>query len=1057
MNKRKASIRTFLLLSASTILLAACGNNGSSSTSTPSVPGTSVPGTSIPGTSTPGTSNPGTSDPGTSSPGSSSSVPVSKYTVTFNANGHGTAPDAQIIEEGKKASEPTALTAEGYTFHGWYKEAACTNKWDFAVDTVTADTTLYAKWVEILTGITALHIDATSKHRTDFPKGTPFSYEGLVINVTLEDNTTKIVTEDYYTVDSSEFNKDVLGKYSIRVKLIEDTNIMWAYSVNVTAAALVSLALATDSAHQTSFVKSEAFTSSGIKVKGVFSDETTVAMASDEYTIDSSAYKADTNGTYSIVIKAVSDPTILVKYDVKVGDLPLVGEYFTFDENEGITYDMVAFGFKIDAAGKRYSYKGDGLYSETGSQATISRDASGKLVLTVEGIQMVYDPTADTISIGTTVYHRFVSTKYVKLSADFYGQKMYIVIAKGGSISAATLAFISALSLNLYTKEAGGNENLVTASTKFSADTTLYLLAPEVDYSGLPFVGNFVRKGENRLSVNLASDGKATFYDSIPEAKMPYTATKSGDDYELSLMGEKFVYDVSGKSLALADKPSEIMYTQVASDAIIVTLTAGATLDESYTKTLPGKYVVTKGEAFDLILKQYRAKLVLKGYTEGTAINASATYEITDVIASEVYLPSGSKIGTFMKGYFIFDSETGAVTYQKGTAAAIQGTYVLKDLTVNSLTYELTLSGSKITAVYNGNTLTIASGVYEGSYTEGAFLKGLPFVGTFTTEAGTDSVIINEDGTMNTLIQMSMEDGEIAITSIVGSLYILNFVTVNQETKEETITEFTIDMSAKVLTYKDVAYKGNKYMGEPFVGTYVYQGKVISIFDDGSVVTPDGSGSITEVIGAEDALVLNLTMDGDGGSKSITYSEIDGSIDWETKVYVPAVMMDASALKFQYSMYVFKAGESSWTFDMYGFVFIDEVCIGRASELTDTGFVLTLNDKTVKNITVSLTEGVYSFAYNDVTYSYTIPLTYGLAFLGVLFTNDEANAWILFSDEDKLTFKKAGTTLEGTVTAVTKTDETVTVSVKYADSTTGEWVYSIAERTFTNGGLVYIV
>jgi uncharacterized repeat protein (TIGR02543 family) len=67
-------------------------------------------------------------------------------TVTFSINGHGTAPAAQAIISGEKATLPAAPTAAGYTFGGWYKEEACVNAWDFDSDTVTADTTLYAKW-----------------------------------------------------------------------------------------------------------------------------------------------------------------------------------------------------------------------------------------------------------------------------------------------------------------------------------------------------------------------------------------------------------------------------------------------------------------------------------------------------------------------------------------------------------------------------------------------------------------------------------------------------------------------------------------------------------------------------------------------------------------------------------------------------------------------------------------------------------------------------------------------------------------------------------------------
>ena len=51
-----------------------------------------------------------------------------------------------MVNHGEKITEPTAPTKEGYAFGGWYKESGCTNAWDFDIDTVTSDVTLYAKW-----------------------------------------------------------------------------------------------------------------------------------------------------------------------------------------------------------------------------------------------------------------------------------------------------------------------------------------------------------------------------------------------------------------------------------------------------------------------------------------------------------------------------------------------------------------------------------------------------------------------------------------------------------------------------------------------------------------------------------------------------------------------------------------------------------------------------------------------------------------------------------------------------------------------------------------------
>lgn len=75
------------------------------------------------------------------------SVLPGTYTVKFDANGHGTAPDMQEIESGKTATKPADPTATGWIFGGWYKEAACTNAFDFATP-ITGNITLYAKWTE---------------------------------------------------------------------------------------------------------------------------------------------------------------------------------------------------------------------------------------------------------------------------------------------------------------------------------------------------------------------------------------------------------------------------------------------------------------------------------------------------------------------------------------------------------------------------------------------------------------------------------------------------------------------------------------------------------------------------------------------------------------------------------------------------------------------------------------------------------------------------------------------------------------------------------------------
>ena len=75
------------------------------------------------------------------------------YEVTFDLQEHGEAIAAQEVEKGAKVTKPVDPTAEGFTFGGWYKEAECTNAWDFDNDLIDATTILYAKWSDKATDI----------------------------------------------------------------------------------------------------------------------------------------------------------------------------------------------------------------------------------------------------------------------------------------------------------------------------------------------------------------------------------------------------------------------------------------------------------------------------------------------------------------------------------------------------------------------------------------------------------------------------------------------------------------------------------------------------------------------------------------------------------------------------------------------------------------------------------------------------------------------------------------------------------------------------------------
>lgn len=66
--------------------------------------------------------------------------------VSFSA-GEGSKVDFQTTAANGSIAKPADPTREGYTFAGWYTDEACTEAYDFSA-AVTADMTLYAKWVK---------------------------------------------------------------------------------------------------------------------------------------------------------------------------------------------------------------------------------------------------------------------------------------------------------------------------------------------------------------------------------------------------------------------------------------------------------------------------------------------------------------------------------------------------------------------------------------------------------------------------------------------------------------------------------------------------------------------------------------------------------------------------------------------------------------------------------------------------------------------------------------------------------------------------------------------
>ena len=160
---------------------------------------------------------------------------LKKYTVTFDAQG-GSAVALLEVEHGKTVTQPDNPAKAPFAFGGWYKEKECTTPWNFATDTVTAVTTLYAQWK------TTIQFDASKM--TCWKNGRPLNtgaavYEDDQLSFTVTPLAGKTV--DKWTVNGVE--KDYATQpwfsYTVQAADVSDGTITIDYTVKQAVRAVI--------------------------------------------------------------------------------------------------------------------------------------------------------------------------------------------------------------------------------------------------------------------------------------------------------------------------------------------------------------------------------------------------------------------------------------------------------------------------------------------------------------------------------------------------------------------------------------------------------------------------------------------------------------------------------------------------------------------------------------------------------------------------------------------------------------------------------------------------
>ncbi len=158
-----------------------------------------------------GDSDTDSDDSGNSGGGDSSTTPATKYTVTFDTDG-GSSISSISVDKDAKIAAPSNPTKDKYSFGGWYSDSQFKQLWDFTVDKVTSNITLYAKWNLEEAKIVAFENAAI---------------DGLDILLVVEDTTDYVNLASAVTISgggSWKLYYDMLGQTEIPTKIVATTN-----------------------------------------------------------------------------------------------------------------------------------------------------------------------------------------------------------------------------------------------------------------------------------------------------------------------------------------------------------------------------------------------------------------------------------------------------------------------------------------------------------------------------------------------------------------------------------------------------------------------------------------------------------------------------------------------------------------------------------------------------------------------------------------------------------------------------------------------------------------
>lgn len=374
--------------------------------------------------------------------------------------------------------------------------------------------------------VTGLSIENFNAIVTEYEKNISFISSGFELANLLDNGKTSQVLQDDLSVDYSQFNEGIKGKYNIKLSN-KKTNKETSYEVEVVDLDVVEIKLLN---YRQNYYFGEKIVPQDLKIVKVRSDGSEVVCKSTEYSIDETNFDSTQKGTYDVSVSLIGNSEFKIDYQVEVIDY----DEHSFDGKYSYLIDSYKYGAPTVYAFEIKNGAITSYYSEILLNGSLNFDFSGNdLVVSCEGHsqKMVYNPEKRSFVVSGIAgdpdmecFKLFDGDYLLGIKGELvtYSQDKYV--AKEGTLPYSTYAYLVHNYGGVYFDPKLSQE--INCQSAFNQDTIVNVGTKQDNSSNKEYVGIWYREDWNKL-IYLEND--MTIHSGTWKNSKPFTATKNSE------------------------------------------------------------------------------------------------------------------------------------------------------------------------------------------------------------------------------------------------------------------------------------------------------------------------------------------------------------------------------------------------------------------------------------------------------------------------------------------------------------------------------------------------